>query len=162
MIKTPLARRSKSPVARLKAKLDSLVSQYVRKRDDYTCVICGTRNPVWTRGDWTSAECGHIITRTNSALRFDIREDGNCHCQCHRCNVNHGGVNLRFKHFTDQGPYILWYVHKFGLERYEQLRQEANVAKQWKAWELEEMIEQIAEKYKDMLGELTTGDIANG
>ena len=133
---------SDSPIKKLKKELDTLCSQYVRIRDDYTCVICGVYNPIWTRGDPTSAECGHLLSRTVSALRFDLRPDGNLHVNCHRCNVTHGGQHFRFKSTIDQWPYVDWYITTFGSERWQVLRLEGAKGKQWKAWELEQLIEE--------------------
>jgi len=148
--KTPLRKKSKAKIPTLKANLDALCSEYVRKRADYTCVICGTRNPVWQRGDSTSAECGHLISRTCSALRFDIRPDGNLQCQCHLCNVKHGGQHFRFKVTSDQWPFIEWYCRKFGEARWLELREESKVGRQWKEWELLELIAVVKQKIQEL------------
>ena len=132
---------SDKTATKLKKELDKLCSQYVRLRDDYTCVICGIRNPVWKHGDWTSAECGHLITRGKGVIRFDLRPDGNLHCQCHKCNVTHGGQHFRFKREIDQWPYIEWYIKKYGMDKWLRLRKESELKREWKAWELEELIE---------------------
>ena len=154
MKRTPLKRKtglkrtnslkslSDEPIKKLKRELDTLCSQYVRLRDNYTCVICGTRNPTWTKGDWTSAECGHLLSRTVSALRFDLRPDGNLHCNCHRCNVTHGGQHFRFKYTVDQWPYVAWYINKYGMERWEALRREGTESKLWHGGQLEMLIEE--------------------
>jgi hypothetical protein len=133
---------SDKPVPKLKTALDALCSKYVRLRDNFTCVICGTRNPIWSKGDPTSAECGHLLSRTVSALRFDLRPAGNLHCNCHRCNVRHGGQHFRFKSTIDQWPYVKWYIVQYGADAWEALRAEGAKGKQWRAWELEQLIEE--------------------
>jgi hypothetical protein len=141
-LKTGLKSLSDAPIKLLKSKLDALCSQYVRLRDNYTCVICGTRNPTWIRGDWTSAECGHLLSRTVSALRFDLRPDGNLHVNCHKCNTTHGGQHFRIRRAVDQWPYVAWYIKKYGMERWEQLRREGEASKHWRPAELEMLIEE--------------------
>ena len=147
--KTPLRTRTKiksvsgKTVAKLKKELDSLCSKYVRLRDDYTCVVCGIRNPVWTMGDPTSASCGHIITRGAGSLRFDVRPDGNLHTQCSRCNSIHGGKNFRIRQNADQWPYVKWYIDKFGMDRWEQLREEGKQDGHWGKGDLEIRIEEM-------------------
>lgn len=59
------------------AKADAVFSVYIRTRDNYTCVVCGS--PV-------RPQCGHLIRRSRLLVRFD---EYNCHCQCADCNYRH-------------------------------------------------------------------------
>ena len=143
MKRTPLKRRTtvgkgtKTPRQIIIKKLDDLVSKIVRERDGYRCVICGT--------DYRP-QCGHLFSRVDHATRWDIRPDGNCHCQCSGCNVLH-------EH--DAAPYTLWFIHKFGLERYETLYAEHKSVGKWSTSELELL-------YEDMKARLQKKAAASG
>jgi hypothetical protein len=98
-------RRKKTVRKYLIEKLDSIVSEYIRLRDG-KCVVCNSKD------DLTN---GHLFSRGSYSLRWDIRSDGNCHCQCLICN---------FKHEYDAYPYTNWYIKKFGMDRYDELHRE--------------------------------------
>jgi|TARA_R110002072_G_scaffold56410_7_gene146229 hypothetical protein len=104
--------------------LDKAVSEYIRKRDKY-CVQCGTSHRLTN---------GHVFTRKNYSTRFDISDDGNCHCQCTSCN---------FKHTFDQWEYFKWYIDKFGQEKFDELRRRHKTLQQFKNHDLEELLEEI-------------------
>ena len=72
--------------------------------------------------------------------RWDIAEDGNCHVQCHFCNM---------KHEDDAEPYILWYVVNFGQEAYDALLLKHNTVVHWMNHELEEILCMFREKLKE-------------
>lgn len=65
----------------LKAKLDKVFSEYIRKRDTnngvFRCISCGKLLP------YEQADCGHYINRKHMATRFD---EMNCNAQCRSCN----------------------------------------------------------------------------
>ena len=65
----------------LKAKLDKVFSEYIRKRDTrngvFKCISCGRILP------YEQADCGHYINRKHMATRFD---EMNCNAQCRSCN----------------------------------------------------------------------------
>lgn len=83
-------------------KLDKVVSLIIRERDK-ACVICGSREQL---------QCGHIFSRVNYSTRWDITKDGNCHCQCAKCNILHE---------YDAYPFYRWYKHNFGEKKLEKL-----------------------------------------
>ena len=103
-------------------KLDKLVSDYIIKRDG-RCVICGATS---------NLNNGHIFSRRNFATRWDMTEDGNCHCQCYPCN---------FKHKHNTYPYNNWYVKKFGIKKFDKLYQRWNTIHRLKDWQIKELIE---------------------
>ena len=134
---------SDKTVSKLKKDLDKIVSEYVRLSEDYICFVCGKACTVkWSIGNPDAAECGHLFTRSAEATRFDITPDGNNHCQCHMCNMIHGGANMRFKVTVEQWPYYSAYIEKFGQQAFDDLRVRSKVSTRWKAWKIEELIEE--------------------
>ena len=82
----------KSESKKLKDKLDKIFAEYIRLRDNKTCVICGsTENP----NNW------HYFSRVCSILRWN---EINCNCQCAKCN---------FLHEQDEKPYTDWMIKKY-------------------------------------------------
>ena len=106
--------------------LDKAVSIYIRQRDKW-CVQCGTSDNLTN---------GHIFTRKNYSTRFDISNDGNCHCQCWSCN---------FKHGYDQWDYFKWYIDKFGQEKFDELRRRHKAVQKYKDYDLEELLKEVRE-----------------
>ena len=111
-------------------KLDTAVSKYIRQRDGY-CVQCKSGENLTN---------GHVFTRTSYSTRWDTADDGNCHTQCWGCNYNHG---------RDQWPYFAWYIGRFGMERFEQLRREHKAPIKYTTPQLIEMLEEINELLED-------------
>ena len=68
------------------------------------------------------------------STRWDISEDGNCHCQCWACNYNH---------VRDQYPYFTWYISIFGPEKLEKLRRKFKGVKKYKTWQLIELYDHL-------------------
>lgn len=87
-------------MAALKKKLDTVFSQWIRKRDKGVCFTCGSKKP------WKQQQNGHYVSRQYLSTRWDER---NCNCQCVGCNIFRSGnmdeysVRLVRKH----GPHIL-------------------------------------------------------
>ena len=70
----------KRPSRRGKVKrLDNAFSLYIRERDGWQCVTCGSR--VKER-----LQCGHLFSRVAYSTRWDER---NAYCQCASCNLHH-------------------------------------------------------------------------
>lgn len=73
-------------ISKLKKKVWTLFSLYVRNRDNWTCYTCGH----YEKGFQMHA--GHFITRNRSATIFDPM---NVHAQCIRCNFwGNGNVGI--------------------------------------------------------------------
>lgn len=89
MKKTPLRRKSKSPLRKSKDKLWTVVKQYIKIRDGNCCITCGT----FCEG--TNAHCGHFIPDAagGNALRYHPL---NINRQCMRCNVHLGGYGEKY------------------------------------------------------------------
>lgn len=84
MIQPKPAKRSPKPRKRIRSKskrrmklhdADRLFSQYVRNRDGWACVRCGSPlNP----------QCAHLISRIYRAIRFNVK---NATTLCRGCHV---------------------------------------------------------------------------
>ena len=83
---------AKTTTAKLKAKLDKLVSEYVRRSnsDHKGLVKCFTCN---AEVHWKSIHNGHFMSRIHLSTRFDYdtTKPSNCNPQCFRCNINLSG-----------------------------------------------------------------------
>lgn len=64
---------------------DDLFSKYIRTRDKWTCVKCGTYYP---EGHRQGLHCSHIYSRRHRALRWDER---NAVAHCFHCHQWFGG-----------------------------------------------------------------------
>ena len=108
-------------------QLDELYSLYIRNRDK-RCVTCGTTD------DLTN---GHLRSRASYSTRWD---DRNCHAQCKGCNLLHEHDPSKFDEF---------FIGKFGLEAWHENNRKYRTPRQFKSWELAEMIA----KYRELTGE---------
>src|SRR4051812_14987064 len=77
--------------ARLTRELDSLVSQTVRKRDGYRCVICGGRS---------QPKAARVFSRPHFAARWDLE---NLWTNCDFCKRRHN---------ESPEPYLFWFVNR--------------------------------------------------
>lgn len=114
----------------LQSKLWRLMSEYIRKRDNFVCFTCGKR------GNKYNTDAGHFIPQSrNSDTQYD---ETNVHTQCVRCNKWLGG-NMR--------EYTIRMIDKYGREKVDELRRRGHIIKKWKREELEDLIKY----YKDKL-----------
>jgi len=119
----------KSARKKLIERLDTLVSIYIRRRDG-ECVICGSKQRLTN---------GHVFSRDTYITRWDLMEDGNCHCQCWPCN---------YRHEFDTYPFHTWYRNRFGDEKFAELYKRYRTIKKFKDFELEELIGEVELKLK--------------
>lgn len=127
----PIKPKSKKPIKGLKKKLEILVKDYVKKRDNYTCQKCGKKV------DGTNCHASHVIPVSRSGyLQFDPL---NMKVLCHHDHINwwHKNPVEAGKWFTDKFPDRWEYLESMHKQR----------LKPMKSWELEEKIEY----YKNML-----------
>ncbi len=91
-----------------KGKLWKLVTEYVRKRDNYTCITCARRS------EGQGMHAGHFIPTgvvgSNNTLNWDPM---NIHAQCFSCNVNRGGWGERYAEVMEL---------KYGKDTVEEMR----------------------------------------
>ena len=118
---------------KLKGDLDKVVSQIVRKNTPY-CVVCGSTKELSN---------GHLISRVIFRLRWDTRNDGNCHTQCWPCN---------YLHETEPHHYTNWYITTYGLEKYKNLIEESKIITHYKDKDLEELLLNKKKELKELTG----------
>lgn len=123
-------KRQKSKVDILKAKLWKVFSWYVRSKSNGICFTCGR----WH--DPRELDAGHYI---HGRLDYD---EININAQCTYCN--------RFLH-GNLGVYGEKLIEKYGLERIQELRREANQAKKYTIDELEDLIAHYQRKTIELL-----------
>lgn len=116
-------RKLKKPtLAKLMKEADRVFSLFIRARDK-KCVICGTTERL---------QNSHLIRRGKKSIRFDEK---NCNTNCATHNYLH---NIYPETYTQ------WFIKRYGLDEYEKLIAKSHIVKQFKASELETLIE----KYK--------------
>lgn len=74
----------KKTISQLKKELWKHFSLYIRRRDNFTCFICGRK------GEGGSIHAGHFIPKSVGGLALYFHED-NVHACCYHCNINLGG-----------------------------------------------------------------------
>jgi hypothetical protein len=109
-----------TPLPKLIKQADAVFSRWIRNRDGYKCVICGSTEVV---------QCGHLIKRGKHATRFNER---NCNAQCSRCNLKH---NFYPEYYTN------WFISHWGVGEYRKLIELASKPYKFTRQELNEIIE---------------------
>lgn len=84
MKRTQLKKQSKVKISVLKKKLWKIFSEYIRKRDRFTCFICGRK------GEGGGIHSGHFIPKSIGGIELYFNEE-NVHACCYHCNINLGG-----------------------------------------------------------------------
>lgn len=126
-------RKKRTPRQILQDDLDTLVSLIIRDRDK-KCVQCGSRERLTN---------GHVFPGRYLSHRWDIRPDGNCHTQCWPHN---------YKHIEHQSEYYEWFINKFGLERFKELKREYYAPpRYWGTPELRDLYITLKQKYGHLL-----------
>ena len=121
----------------LKAKLDKIFSEYIRKRDTrngvFKCISCGCILP------YEQADCGHYINRKHMSTRFD---EMNCNAQCISCN--------RFDEGNIQG-YRRGLVALYGEQQITLLEAKKHNFRKYSDFEYEVLIKHYKEEIKKLL-----------
>lgn len=88
MKKSPLKRKSKSPLAKKKDRLWELCKLLTRKIHGYKCYTCGA--------SCEAPHTGHFITDStcSTELSYDLK---NLRPQCYRCNIHLSGNWVAFE-----------------------------------------------------------------
>ncbi len=130
---------AKTTTSKLKAKLDKLFSEYIRKRDSdhrgmCKCISCGKEAPAFGG----SIHAGHFMSRRHLATRWDEK---NVNSQCAGCNTFRGGEQYRQSIGID---------NKWGKGTSKDLEQRANIIVKLSRIDYEEAIENIKQKIKEL------------
>jgi len=121
----------KKPVQRktLVKKLDKIVGDYIKLRDSYRCVQCGSVDkPSW----------GHVFSRRSYSTRWDLE---NGFCQCWSCN---------FKHSHDNYEYYKWFQDRFGADKFEDLRKRYISSVKYTNLDLQDLYKEMVKKFKEL------------
>lgn len=94
-------------------KISDKDKQYVLKRDNYTCQICGISKQFFDdlcpgSGDYLLLEIDHIVSVANGGKGNDIN---NLQCLCWRCNRKKGGYKTN-KEIENTIDYGIKYLNK--------------------------------------------------
>lgn len=125
-----------------KDKAWKMFSKYIRTRDCLAttkfpdqgkCVTCGKFFP------FSELQAGHAIGGRNNSILFD-KELVNA--QCKFCN---GYGNGRY------AEYSVWFIEKYGLEKWEEKVKLSREIVQYKQQDYEEMYEKYKKKYEDLI-----------
>ena len=107
-------------------KLDKLVAEIVKQRDNYTCQHCGKKV------SGSNCHVSHVIPRSRgNYLRWDIN---NLKVLCFHCHINWWHKNP-----LESGE---WFKKKFP-KRWKYLQRSKNTIKIYKNYELEELYEKL-------------------
>lgn len=131
-----MARKLKNP----KQVADKWFSRFIRKRDaikrgngeEVPCCSCGK----WH--NWKDMHAGHWISRRHNIVRYDEK---NVHAQCCYCN--------RFDEGNASG-YSQFMLRTYGTEVMDGLEELHWQTKQFKTFELMEIIETYKKKFKEL------------
>jgi hypothetical protein len=132
----------KHPINKLKKEADKWFSRYIRLRDSDphtemgNCCTCGT--PL----HWKSGDAGHFQQRYKNITRY---EEKNSHLQCKQCNNKDWKQGEQYLH----GKFI---DNKYGEGTADYLSELGKQKKQFKPYELEELIDLYKQKIKDLEG----------
>ena len=142
----PKASKSSSALVR---KLDKTFSLYIRLRDSapwghrfFRCISCGQVKP------FDQMDCGHFISRTHMATRFDTQ---NAHGECRYCNRFSADHLLAYQRNLEA---------KIGKQAVEMLMVRGRQTKKWSAFELELLIKHFEDEIKKMDDEEKTSRLA--
>jgi len=98
-------------ISKLKKKLWTEFSLYIRNRDKWTCFTCGRK------AEGSGLHAGHFISKSVGGISLYFHED-NVNAQCYNCNINLSGN--------------IWeYGQRLGPEKVERLYKIKNEVAKW-------------------------------
>lgn len=124
---------AKTTISKLKAKLDKLFSEWIRRRNAghdgiVSCFTCGVKK------HWKQMHAGHFMSRRHHTTRWD---EINVQVQCPKCNLFNQGEQYKFGLYLDQ---------RFGEGTAEELEQRSKVITKINRIDYEEAITNIKNK----------------
>lgn len=131
MRKSPLRKKSKASISKLKSKLWIEFSRFIRNRDGGICFICGRK------AEGSAYHAGHFIPKSVGGIALYFHEE-NVHGCCYHCNINLGGN-------------LYEYGLKLGKEKCDELYRIKNTVIE--KWDENKYIEKIA-YYKALNGDI--------
>tara|TARA_R110002167_G_scaffold366154_1_gene593274 strand:- start:2575 stop:2973 length:399 start_codon:yes stop_codon:yes gene_type:complete len=130
---------AKSTTSKLKAKLDKLFSEYIRKRDSdhrgiCKCISCGKEAEAFGG----STHAGHLFSRRYLSTRWDEK---NVNSQCAYCNTFLNGNQLKAARGVDA---------KWGEGTVDELESRIHTTVKLSRTDYEEAIENIKRKIEEL------------
>lgn len=123
--------RKKLPsIPYLKKKANKVFSDFIRKRDGWRCVLCGSTYLI---------QNGHLIKR---GKKIHLFSELNCHALCSACN---------YRDNYDHDVYVRWFIEKFGVAKYKKLVDTKEDLKQLKRQDYLDIIEKYSKKVLEKL-----------
>jgi len=116
------------------SKLDKMFSNYIRKRDDYTCQFCGSIFDPFERYGLQGLDCSHFWGRAAKSVRFDPE---NADALCSGCHMTHEG--------NKQGAYRDFKIDQLGQDAYDNLESKARSSIKFGVVQQAEMEEVLSE-----------------
>ena len=95
-------------------KADKVFSDYIRTRDNWTCVRCKRHDPVTTEQK-SALQCSHYFGRARESVRFN---EQNADCLCMGCHQFWGSTNRE--------DYRAFKIKQLGQRDFDLLTIEAN------------------------------------
>lgn len=137
-VAVPKQGKGKKPsISKLKKKLWTIFSLYIRTRDNFNCFTCSTRYGYIGHLPYPSAiQAGHFIPKSAGGLSLYFNED-NVHAQCYHCNINLGGNQYE-------------YGQRLGEEKVKELYQIKQQTIKWGIFEYEEKINEYKAKLESL------------
>lgn len=121
---------------KIKKKADKITSEWVRRKNAVNglvaCYTCGKVNL------WKKMQCGHFVSRNNSATRYDL---DNLRVQCAGCNVWGRG---RYDVFADK------LMKELGTRKFKKLLEKGRSTHQLTIKELEGIIAKYADSISNL------------
>jgi len=111
---------NKIPLSKLKKKIDTEFSLYIRRRDNFICCTCGRPG---SEKDGIM-QCGHLFSRVALSTRWLPL---NAACQCKGCNM---------RHEYDWEPMRRWFIRTYGEDMYETLYRSHKIVRKFTRQEL--------------------------
>lgn len=126
----------KKTISQLKKEADKYWSQYIRLRDSDKygigeCITCGAKK------HWKQQQCGHFVSRSCNALRYD---DENTNLQCVGCNMFKSGEQYLYSKALDL---------KYGDGTAEKLHAQRHKSHKFTAQELQDIIDEAKANIKE-------------
>jgi hypothetical protein len=111
-------------------KLDKLVSDMVRNRDNWTCVRCNKRYEPPTN----ALHCSHYFSRRFMGTRFDLN---NLMALCYGCH--------RYVEGDKQGWYYAYMLKKLGQQNYDLLEYRARNVTRYSVFDLQMLYQELSQ-----------------
>jgi hypothetical protein len=138
----PKVKRKVVSLGKLKKKLWTVFSAFIRARDNYTCFTCGRK------AEGSGMHAGHFVSKAMSGFSLYFSEEA-VNAQCYHCNINLSGNWLAYEEAM---------IRKHGKERTEAIKKLARVVT--KSFTAEEYREKISyyQEYAHELKSLSRSD----